>query len=75
MIIIGDKKSSNTNKLYEISCNYCKNVVFISDESELDLNKIKDARKIGIMAGASTPKQDIIKVKKKLEESVKKGAD
>ncbi len=67
MIIIGDKRSSNTNKLYEISCNYCKNVIFISDESELDLSKIKDITKIGIMAGASTPKEDILKVKEKLE--------
>ena len=70
MIIIGDKRSSNTNKLYDISCKYCKNVIFIADESELDLNKIKDIKKIGIMAGASTPKEDIIKVKDKCERSV-----
>lgn len=68
MIIIGDKKSSNTNKLYDISCKYCNKVFFIANENELDIKEIKGANKIGIMAGASTPKEDIIKVKNMLEE-------
>ena len=68
MIIIGDKKSSNTNKLYDISCKYCNKVFFIANENELDIKEIKGANKIGIMAGASTPKEDIIKVKNNLEE-------
>ena len=66
MIIIGDKKSSNTNKLYDISCNFCDNVIFIGNSNELDLEKIKNVQIIGIMAGASTPKEDIIKVKELL---------
>lgn len=68
MIIIGDKKSSNTNKLYDISCKYCNKVFFIANENELDIKEIEGYDKIGIMAGASTPKEDILKVKKKLEE-------
>lgn len=68
MIIIGDKRSSNTNKIYEISCKYCDKVLFIADENELDIRKIKDIKTIGIMAGASTPKEDIIRVKNELEE-------
>ncbi len=68
MVIIGDKRSSNTNKLYEISCKYCDKVLFIADENELDIKKMKDIKTIGIMAGASTPKEDIIRVKNKLEE-------
>ncbi len=70
MIIIGDKRSSNTNKLYEIASKYCYKVLFISDEKELDLNQVKDAQKIGIMAGASTPKEDIIKAKNKCERRI-----
>lgn len=68
MIIIGDKKSSNTNKLYDISCKYCNKVLFIVNEKELDIKEIEGTNKIGIMAGASTPKEDILMVKKKLEE-------
>lgn len=67
MIIIGDKKSSNTNKLYNISCDYCNRVVFIENEKELNLNDFYDASKIGIMAGASTPNEDIQVVIKILE--------
>lgn len=66
MIVIGDKRSSNTNKLYDVSCKYCKNVSFISDSNELDLNKIKQFKKVGVIAGASTPKEDILKVKELL---------
>lgn len=50
MIIVGDKKSSNTNKLYDISKVYCSNVLFIEDETELDYSKIKEAKSVGIMA-------------------------
>ena len=66
MIVIGDKRSSNTNKLYDISCRYCKSVFFISDSGELDLNIIKQYKKVGVIAGASTPKEDILKVKEVL---------
>lgn len=66
MIIIGDKKSSNTNKLYEISSKYCKDTIFINNSNELDTRSIKDKNKVGIMAGASTPKENIELVFEKL---------
>lgn len=59
MLIIGGKNSSNTNKLYDISSKYCKNVVFAESEEDIDINYIKQFEKIGIMAGASTPKESI----------------
>ena len=68
MIIIGDKKSSNTNKLYNISYKYCNKVLFIQDKEELNINELKNVKKIGIMAGASTPKEDIINIEKILRE-------
>ena len=58
MIIVGGKNSSNTKKLYEIAKKYCPNTVLIENVQELDFEKVFD--KIGIMAGASTPKEDII---------------
>lgn len=62
MIVVGDKKSSNTNKLYDISREYCNNVLFIQDEVELDFNKLEGIDTVGIMAGASTPQEDIDRV-------------
>lgn len=66
MIIIGGKHSSNSNKLYEIAKKYCKNVLFIETEQEIDENTIKTKNKIGIMAGASTPEKSIQKVVEKI---------
>lgn len=67
MIILGDKKSSNTKKLYDISCELCKNTVFIENADELNIEKIKNMKKIGIMAGASTPDEQIEIVKGRLQ--------
>lgn len=66
MIIIGGKNSSNTNKLYEIASMYCKNVVCVEREKELDLEEIRKYELIGIMAGASTPRQSIDRVYNKI---------
>lgn len=66
MIIIGGKRSSNTNKLYDISCEFCNRVIFIEQAEELNTEELKNINKIGIMAGASTPKEDIIDVKNKI---------
>ena len=59
MIIIGGKHSSNTKKLYDISKINCKECVLIEKASELNINEINNNNKIGIMAGASTPKKSI----------------
>ena len=59
MIIIGGRHSSNTNKLYEIAKTNCNNSILIESSDELDKNEIKKHKKIGIMAGASTPKKSI----------------
>lgn len=59
MIIIGSKKSSNTNKLYDIAQREISNVMFIENMEDLYLNYVKRFKKVGIMAGDSTP-QEII---------------
>ena len=73
MIIIGDKKSSNTNKLYDISKENCKKAIFVQNYNELKLEDLKQTDIIGIMAGASTPKEDIDEVIKKIEKNNKRG--
>ena len=66
MIIIGGKNSSNTKKLYEIAKQNCHNSISIENGKEaeetlknMDLSTIE---KVGIMAGASTPKESIDEV-------------
>ena len=71
MIIVGDKKSSNTNKLYDISKEYCKRTFFVQTAEELNIEELKNAKEIGIMAGASTPEEDIAKIIEKVKENKK----
>ena len=68
MIIIGGKHSSNTNKLYEIAKKECKNCILIETSEELNNNNLKNIRKIGVMAGASTPIESIKNTVEKLKE-------
>lgn len=67
MIVIGGKNSSNTIKLYEIANKYCENSICIETADELQIEKISEYKKIGVMAGASTPKESIDNVIEKLE--------
>lgn len=60
IIVIGGRNSANTKRLYELSTRYCKRVLHIETEKEIDRSIIADAERIGITAGASTP-DDIIK--------------
>ncbi len=62
MIVIGDVHSSNTQKLFEICRNACKNTHFIETVKDLEIEKLAGVKKVGITAGASTPKNLIEEV-------------
>ncbi len=55
MIVIGDKDSSNTRKLYEICREECRNTCYIQTLDDLNPVCIMSACNVGITAGASTP--------------------
>lgn len=59
MIIIGGKNSSNTRKLYDISKQNCANSIMVESKEDLQSIDFSKFNKIGIMAGASTPKNII----------------
>ncbi|MDO5141845.1 MAG: bifunctional 4-hydroxy-3-methylbut-2-enyl diphosphate reductase/30S ribosomal protein S1 [Eubacteriales bacterium] len=71
MIVIGDKKSSNTKRLYEISRSLCDDVLYIEDATELDTQKLCSRGRIGITAGASTPAWIIKEVSNMMSEETK----
>lgn len=64
MIVIGDKHSSNTQKLFEICANACNNTYYIQTLDDLDLNQLGSAKTVGITAGASTPNNIIEEVQR-----------
>ncbi|WP_405354112.1 bifunctional 4-hydroxy-3-methylbut-2-enyl diphosphate reductase/30S ribosomal protein S1, partial [Ruminococcus sp.] len=62
MVVIGDRHSSNTGKLFDICKRQCENTVLIETADELDAKQISVAKKIGVTAGASTPARIIKEV-------------
>lgn len=62
MLVVGDRHSSNTQKLYEICLQECANTHFVETSHDLDDLWFEDAKRVGITAGASTPHKIIEEV-------------
>ena len=62
MVVIGDKRSSNTQKLFEICKEECLNTYYIQTLDDLDINQLRSVESVGITAGASTPNKIIEEV-------------
>lgn len=81
MIIVGDRLSSNSNKLYEVSKKYCEKSVIIERASDLSSNVLEDIivndYSVGITSGASTPdwimKEVILMIENRTETDMKIG--
>lgn len=56
MIVVGSKQSANTTNLAQICKNINSNTVHVEDSKELNTFNLKLFNKIGVTAGASTPK-------------------
>lgn len=67
MFIVGDKKSSNTNKLFKISKEIQPRTYFIESENDVKFEMINSYENIGISAGASTPQELIDEVIEKIK--------
>ncbi|MCL1857862.1 MAG: 4-hydroxy-3-methylbut-2-enyl diphosphate reductase [Oscillospiraceae bacterium] len=86
MIVVGDQSSSNTKKLYEICEKNCANSFIVETSEQLPFNilknnlkdlkdskdskKGKDAVRVSITAGASTPDSIIMEVKKIMTDNI-----
>ena len=72
MVVIGDKQSSNSRKLFEIAEKNCKKAIFVENSANLDLHGLTKLDKIGCIAGASTPEWIIKEVISYMSENVTK---
>ena len=69
MIIIGSRQSANTRRLYQISRSLNKNTYWANCAGDIKKVWFKNARTVGISAGASTPDttiREIVSYVKKL---------
>src|SRR5499425_1709149 len=69
ILVVGAKNSSNSNRLREIGEESGIPSYLIADGSELDVDWVKDARVVGITAGASAPDvlvEDVIQALRRL---------
>ena len=66
VLIVGDNKSSNTKKLYEISKSVNEKSYLIQDKTELNSSWFNGIKKVGITAGASTPEEIILEIEKEI---------
>ncbi|MCH5299037.1 MAG: bifunctional 4-hydroxy-3-methylbut-2-enyl diphosphate reductase/30S ribosomal protein S1 [Ruminococcus sp.] len=71
MIVIGDRHSSNTAKLYDICKSRCADTCLIETAKELDMTLVSNSNSIGVTAGASTPARIIKEVLDTMSEEIK----
>ena len=67
MIVVGDKKSSNSRKLYDVCSKFCDYTIMIETVEDLQISDFAYDDVIGITAGASTPDWIIKEIINKLE--------
>ena len=70
-VVIGSKESSNTMKLKNICEKYCRTIL-VENAKEISKDILKKAKKICIIAGASTPAYVILEVKRVMEKMLDK---
>lgn len=66
--IIGGRHSSNSRKLLAVCLEQCPKSFLIETEAEINPEDVRDAERVGVTAGASTPNWLIERVIKSLEE-------
>ena len=58
IIVVGDKKSNNSTKLYELACRISNtDAIFVEEVTELDLMNVRLYNNIVLASGTSTPEQ------------------
>ena len=69
MIVVGGKNSANTTQLANLCRSMSVATYHIETDDEIDVSWFRDARRIGITAGASTPDWIISRVAKRIQDT------
>jgi 4-hydroxy-3-methylbut-2-en-1-yl diphosphate reductase len=57
VLVIGSRNSSNSNRLVEVARSHGADAHLIDNESEIELDWLKDKQTVGITSGASAPEE------------------
>ncbi|MBR5731615.1 MAG: 4-hydroxy-3-methylbut-2-enyl diphosphate reductase, partial [Firmicutes bacterium] len=68
MVVIGDRGSSNSKKLFEICKKNCESTFFVEKSYNIPLHTLKKYNKIGVAASASAPERTIKEVVRNMTE-------
>ena len=71
VVVVGGKNSSNTRRLAEICSSACGNVISVQSADELQNFDFSQTENLGIIAGASTPRELIEEVLASMAEQTK----
>jgi len=69
VIVVGGKESANTQRLVKIAQSKRVPTFFVESETDLDLDKLKHYKEVGVIGGASTPDWSLKRVVSKLEKT------
>jgi 4-hydroxy-3-methylbut-2-enyl diphosphate reductase len=69
MIVVGGKNSANTTQLANLCRSMSVRTYHIETDEEIDPSWFRNARKVGVTAGASTPDWIIAKVAKRIQDT------
>ncbi len=68
VIVVGGKNSANTTRLFQICKKINPATFHIESSEEIDKKWFKEVKKIGLTAGASTPKYLLVEVENKIHQ-------
>jgi len=71
MIVVGDKQSANTVRLFHLCSRFCPYVTLVESADDIQPHAFNKVYKVGIVAGASTPKWIIEEVSHLMNEDIK----
>lgn len=69
MIVVGGKNSANTTQLANLCRSMAVRTYHIETDDEIDASWFREARRVGITAGASTPDWIITRVAKRIQDT------
>jgi 4-hydroxy-3-methylbut-2-enyl diphosphate reductase len=71
VVVVGDRASSNTRKLLEVCAAHCSEVFLVEDADGWPRGRLRNQKKVGLTAGASTPPWIIKEVYQAMSEEIR----